>query len=167
MLSDYRIVRSVIDESNCFCACASISLSIQYIHHYFFLISKAGVKLPKNFAMATGSISTDSDPPESVSGVGNDSPKFCSPKGAKSPVWAHFVFLLDRQGKRANAKQVHCFHCREVGAHEKAIMAYCNNTTNLQQHLCTWHPEVLPSTSSSQTTRRIVTVYSRQCLACR
>ena len=63
--------------------------------------------------MATGSISTDSDPPESVSGMGNDSPKFCSPKGAKSPVWAHFAFLLDRQGKRANAKQVHCFHCRE------------------------------------------------------
>ena len=108
--------------------------------------------------MATGSISTDSDPPESVSGVGNDSPKFCSPKGAKSPVWAHFGFLLDRQGKRANTKQVHCFHCREVGAHEKAIVAYCNNTTNLQQHLCTWHPEVLPSTSSSQTARRIVTV---------
>ena len=28
MFSDYRFVRSVIDESNCFCACASISLSI-------------------------------------------------------------------------------------------------------------------------------------------
>ena len=43
MFSDYRFVRSVIDESNCFCACASISLSIQYIHHYFFLISKTGI----------------------------------------------------------------------------------------------------------------------------
>ena len=114
-----------------------------YLYNTFIiLISKRvyySVKLPKYFAMATGSISTDSDPPESVSGVGNDSPKFCSPKGAKSPVWAHFAFLLDRQGKRANAKQIHCFHCREVGAHEKAIVAYCNNTTNLQQHLCTWH----------------------------
>ena len=43
MFSDYRFVRSVIDESNCFWACASISLSIQYIHHYFFLISKTGI----------------------------------------------------------------------------------------------------------------------------
>ena len=42
--------------------------------------------------MATGSISTDSDPPESVSGVGNDSPKFCSPKGAKSSVGTLCVF---------------------------------------------------------------------------
>ena len=74
--------------------------------------------------MATGSISTYSDPPESVSGVGNDSPKFCSPKGAKSPVWAHFAFLLDRQGKRANAKQVHCFHCREVGAHRGLLQQH-------------------------------------------
>ena len=45
MFSDYRFVRSVIDESNCFCACASISLSIQYIHHYFFLISKTGTSI--------------------------------------------------------------------------------------------------------------------------
>ena len=167
MLSDYRIVRSVIDESNCFCACASISLSIQYIHHYIFLINKTGIlqyKTAQELRNGYGEYLHDSDPPESVSGVGNDSPKFCSPKGAKSPVWAHFAFLLDRQGKRANAKQVHCFHCREVGAHEKPIVAYCNNTTNLQQHLCTWHPEVLPSTSSLQTTRRIVTVYSRQCV---
>ena len=126
MLSDYRIVRSVIDESNCFCACASISLSIQYIHHYFFLINKTGILQYKTAQE-----------------------------------------LRNGKGKRANAKQVHCFHCREVGAHEKPIVAYCNNTTNLQQHLCTWHPEVLPSTSSLQTTRRIVTVYSRQCLACR
>ena len=40
MFSDYRFVRSVIDESNCFCACASISLSIYTIHSSLFLFNK-------------------------------------------------------------------------------------------------------------------------------
>ena len=154
-----------------FCACASISLSIQYINHYFFFISKTGILQCK-----TAQVLRD--------GYG----EYISPRTATlqspCPAWetiplsfvrgrvpraqcGHTAFFLDRQGKRANAKQVHCFHCREVEAHEKAIVAYCNNTMNLQQHLCTWHPEVLTSTSSSQTTRRIVTVYSRQCFACR
>ena len=136
-----------------------------YLYNTFIiLISKRvyySVKLPKYFTMATGSISTDSDPPESVSGVGNDSPKFCSPKGAKSPVWAHCVFA-------GSAGQT-----RECKASSLFSLSRSRGTREGHRGLLQQHNEspaalvYLAPTSSSQTTRRIVTVYSRQCLDCR
>ena len=72
---------------------------------------------------------------------------YATPKGAKSPMWAHFGFLLNEEGKRVNEKQVHCHHCQDD---EKSFITYSGNTTNLRQHLEKWHPEVLASISSAR-----------------
>ena len=47
-----------------------------------------------------------------------------APKGSKSPLWLHFAFEVDKDGKHVSEKVVHCRLCfREVG--------YSGNTTNL------------------------------------
>ena len=65
-----------------------------------------------------------------------------SPKGAKSPYWAHFGFEVNQDGKRLDEKNVLCRICsHKVG--------YSGNTTNLGQHLQKWHPEVLTGEAKS------------------
>ena len=65
-----------------------------------------------------------------------------TPKNYKSPLWQHFGFAVDKDGKRLSEKVVHCRLClKEVG--------FSRNTTNLCQHIEKWHREQLPCTSAS------------------
>ena len=64
------------------------------------------------------------------------------PKGAMSPLWKHFGFLLDGRGQSTDLKQVRCKICQRD-------IAYSGNTSNLKQHLINWHPEQCPSSRGS------------------
>ena len=65
-----------------------------------------------------------------------------SPKGAKSPFWAHFGFEVDDNGKRIDERSVRCRLCNHK-------VGFSGNTTNLGQHLQKWHPDVLTGAGSS------------------
>ena len=74
-------------------------------------------------------------------------PSLQAPKGSKSPLWLHFGFQVDKDGKRVSEKVVHCRLCsREVG--------YSGNTTNLRQHLEKWHRDQLSGTSASASSQQ-------------
>ena len=55
------------------------------------------------------------------------------PKGSKSPYWAHFAFVLDKDGKRKDEKHVRCNLCA-------SSVGFSGNTTNLKQHIASRHP---------------------------
>ena len=69
--------------------------------------------------------------------------RLVKPNRARSPYWEHFGFEVDEKGQKLNPKKVMCNICWQN-------VNYCQNTTNLRQHLESKHSEVLPGPSRAQ-----------------
>lgn len=67
-------------------------------------------------------------------------PRLAKPNRARSPYWEHFGFEVDEKGQKLDPKTVICNICWNS-------VHYCQNTTNLRQHLESKHSEVLPGPS--------------------
>ena len=81
--------------------------------------------------------------------MSEESPQVAAPKGAKSPLWRHFGFLVDEKGMPVDSKAVLCKLCPNLKR-----VAFSGNTTNLKQHLANHHPnelaEIVGESSSSE-----------------
>ena len=68
--------------------------------------------------------------------MSEESPQVAAPKGAKSPLWMHFGFLVDEKGMPVDSKAVAilCKLCPNLKR-----VAFSGNTTNLKQHLANHH----------------------------
>ena len=75
-------------------------------------------------------------PAESSTGSSahHDPPTLVVPKGRSSKAWVHFGSEDSEHGEVVNKREARCQICWKS-------VAYSGNTTNLMQHLCTWHPD--------------------------
>ena len=60
-------------------------------------------------------------------------------KSVQSSVWRYFKFRA--VGDDYDKSFVHCKLCLDAGNKKKGQVKYCGGTTNLVQHLKTWHNE--------------------------